>query len=246
MYIEKKYHKIWLRGRDRYIEEKRCRWVFEKIGLLVIDSSFFWEIKIWKSVINSGMGLKKLSLNVDELRRKWSKEASERARKYKPVLPIDGFGECGLSDAMLGWRDGTRTDILDPRLSWLCISLLSRRSDTFIRRGFGVLNIVRLSCQRALQTKRNESKYNYHCLNCDTFIWKWSDLNCTYSHWLQIMMKFATVSRSEYLIVRVREPDISMRSAHSEYMYRWWYVWVKLFVQQTFTHFPTKYIRTHV
>lgn len=22
--------------------------------------------------------------------------------KYKPVLPIDGFGECGLSDAILG------------------------------------------------------------------------------------------------------------------------------------------------
>ena len=37
--------------------------------------------------------------------------------QYKPCLPSDGFGECGLNDAILGCRDGMRTDILEPRRS---------------------------------------------------------------------------------------------------------------------------------
>lgn len=70
--------------------------------------------------------------------------------KYKPLLPNDGFGECGLSEAILGCLDGARTDIFEPRRSCPCNNLLSRNSDTFIRRGFGVLKIVRFSRQRAL------------------------------------------------------------------------------------------------
>lgn len=89
-------------------------------------------------------------MSCGEIEANWS---TEMACQYKPVLPIDGFGECGRSEAILGWRDGIRTDILDPRLSWLCINLLSRKSETFIKRGFGVLNIVRFSRQRALQNQ---------------------------------------------------------------------------------------------
>jgi len=76
--------------------------------------------------------------------------------EYKPVLPSDGLGEWGLREAMLGCRDGARTDILDPRRSWPWSNLLSRSRETFIRRGLGVLKMVRFSRQRALQiTVRN-------------------------------------------------------------------------------------------
>lgn len=76
--------------------------------------------------------------------------------EYKPVLPSDGFGEWGRSDAMLGCRDGARTDILEPRRSWPWRSLLSRSSETFIRRGFGVLKMVRFSRQRALREHKQK------------------------------------------------------------------------------------------
>lgn len=76
---------------------------------------------------------------------------------YRPSLPIDAFGEWGRSEAMLGWRDGSRTDIREPRRSWPWSSLLSRSSDTFIRRGFGVLKMVRLSRQRALLAKNKKN-----------------------------------------------------------------------------------------
>lgn len=76
--------------------------------------------------------------------------------EYKPVLPSDGFGEWGRSDAMLGCRDGARTDILEPRRSWPCSSLLSRSRETFIRRGFGVLKMVRFSRQRALRERKQK------------------------------------------------------------------------------------------
>uniref|UniRef100_A0A8D8GUI8 (northern house mosquito) hypothetical protein n=1 Tax=Culex pipiens TaxID=7175 RepID=A0A8D8GUI8_CULPI len=59
---------------------------------------------------------------------------------------------------MLGWRDGSRTDIREPRRSWPWSSLLSRSSDTFIRRGFGVLKMVRLSRQRALLNSRRTTQ----------------------------------------------------------------------------------------
>lgn len=78
-----------------------------------------------------------------------------------PCLPIDGFGECGRNETMLGWRDGIRIDIRDPRRSWLCMSLLSRRRDTFINRGFGVLKIVRLSRHRALLSRKNYIQWNF-------------------------------------------------------------------------------------
>lgn len=74
--------------------------------------------------------------------------------EYKPVLPSDGFGEWGRKEAMLGCREGARTDILEPRRSCPCSSLLSRNRETFIRRGFGVLKMVRFSRQRALQFTR--------------------------------------------------------------------------------------------
>lgn len=83
--------------------------------------------------------------------------------EYKPVLPSDGFGEWGRNEAMLGCREGARTDIREPRLSWPWSSLLSRNRETFIRRGLGVLNIVRLSCQRALdyhESKRKRTRLN--------------------------------------------------------------------------------------
>lgn len=76
--------------------------------------------------------------------------------EYEPVLPSDGLGECGRNEAMLGWRDGALTDIREPRRSWPCSSLLSRNRETFIRRGFGVLNIVRFSRQRALSDEATE------------------------------------------------------------------------------------------
>lgn len=65
--------------------------------------------------------------------------------------PIDAFGEWGLKEAMLGCRDGIRTDIRDPRRSPPCNNLLSRSKETFINRGFGVLKIVRFSRHRALK-----------------------------------------------------------------------------------------------
>lgn len=74
--------------------------------------------------------------------------------EYKPCLPIEAFGEWGRNDAILGCLDGKRTDIREPRLSPPCNNLLSRNKDTFIRRGFGVLKIVRLSRQRALQNMK--------------------------------------------------------------------------------------------
>lgn len=84
---------------------------------------------------------------------------------------------------MLGWRDGIRIDIREPRRSWLCISLLSRNRDTFIKRGFGVLKMVRFSRQRALleqnmpthtHTQREEKKRNRVADKCSQFIYKHS------------------------------------------------------------------------
>lgn len=59
------------------------------------------------------------------------------------------FGECALKDAILGCRLGPRALVLDPRRSW-CSSLFSLNKDTFIKRGFGVLNIVLFSRHLAL------------------------------------------------------------------------------------------------
>lgn len=75
---------------------------------------------------------------------------------FIPCLPIEAFGECGRNDAILGCRDGIRTDIRDPRRSPPCNNLLSRNNETFINRGFGVLNIVRFSRQRALEKKKGK------------------------------------------------------------------------------------------
>lgn len=69
-------------------------------------------------------------------------------------LPNDGFGEWGRSDAILGCRDGIRTDILDPLRSWPCNNLFSLNKETFIKRGLGVLKMVRFSRQRALKRKQ--------------------------------------------------------------------------------------------
>lgn len=82
--------------------------------------------------------------------------------EYKPVLPSDGFGEWGRSDAMLGCRDGARTDIREPRRSWPWRSLLSRSRETFIRRGFGVLKMVRFSRQRALRERKQKHFWLIH------------------------------------------------------------------------------------
>lgn len=85
--------------------------------------------------------------------------------EYKPVLPNDGFGECGRNDAILGCRDGALTDIREPRRSCPWSSLLSRNNETFINRGLGVLNIVRFSRHRALQIEKKShtlGKYSEH------------------------------------------------------------------------------------
>lgn len=74
-----------------------------------------------------------------------------------PTLPASeaAAGDCGRSDAMLGCRLGAR---MLPRLVRLSPapwrSLLSRRSETFMRRGFGVLKMVRFSRHLALLNSR--------------------------------------------------------------------------------------------
>jgi hypothetical protein len=79
---------------------------------------------------------------------------------FIPCLPIEAFGECGRNEAMLGCLDGILTDIRDPRRSPPCSNLLSRNNDTFINLGFGVLNIVRFSRQRALQESKERKILN--------------------------------------------------------------------------------------
>lgn len=72
-----------------------------------------------------------------------------------PLLALEplrdpGMGECALRSCWLACRDGGRMLTREPRRSWECNSLESLNKDTFIRRGFGVLKIVRFSLHLAL------------------------------------------------------------------------------------------------